>query len=54
MRKLLALVERGEVSGKQAADSLRSWFSHLSHADTHRLRAALWGEAKQVLGEYVC
>ena len=51
---LLALVERGEASGKEAVDSLRSWFSHLSHADTYRLRAALWSEAKVVLGEYIC
>jgi len=54
MRKLLALVERGEVPGKQAVDSLRSWFSHLSHADTYRLRTSLWNEAKGTLGEYIC
>jgi hypothetical protein len=54
MRKLLSLVKRGEVSRKQAMDSLRSWFSHLSHADTYRLRTALWSEAKGVLEEYAC
>ena len=54
MRKLLVLVGRGEASGKKAVDSLRSWFSHLSHADTYRLRTSLWREAKGILGEYVC
>jgi retron-type reverse transcriptase len=54
MRKLLSLMKGGEVSGKQAMDSLRSWFSHLSHADTYRLRTALWSEAKGTLGEYIC
>ena len=29
-------------------------FSHLSHADTYRLRTSLWREAKGILGEYVC
>jgi len=30
------------------------WFSHLSHADTYRLRTSLWNEAKGTLGEYIC
>jgi hypothetical protein len=51
MRKLLSLMKGGEVSRKQAMDSLRSWFSHLSHADTYRLRTALWGEAKGAFGK---
>ena len=38
----------------KAVDSLRSWFSHLSHADTYRLRTSLWNEAKGTLGEYIC
>lgn len=29
-------------------------FSHLSHADTYRLRTSLWNEAKGTLGEYIC
>ena len=54
MRKLLSLVERGEVAGEKAVDSLRSWFAHLKHADSYRLRASLWREAKPILGGFVC
>jgi hypothetical protein len=28
--------------------------THLSHADTYRLRTSLWNEAKGTLGEYIC
>ena len=35
-------------------ECLRSWFAHLGHADTYRLRLKLWREAKPVLGEFVC
>ena len=54
MRKLLFLVRRGDLDGRVAVNSLRSWFAHLSHADTHKLRASLWREAKPILGGSVC
>ena len=38
----------------RACVSARSRFSHLSHADTYRLRTALWAEAKGTLREFVC
>jgi retron-type reverse transcriptase len=54
MRGLMAAVERGELSGEKVVESLRSWFQHLSHADSYRLRVALWREAKPFLGGYTC
>ena len=47
-------VEREELPGGKAIESLRSWFQHLSHADSYRLRVALWREAKPILGGFVC
>jgi hypothetical protein len=54
MRGLLAAVEREDLAGDKAVESLRSWFQHLSHADSYRLRVALWREAKPILGGFVC
>jgi retron-type reverse transcriptase len=54
MRGLMAAVEREELPGGKAIESLRSWFQHLSHADSYRLRVALWREAKPILGGFLC
>ncbi len=47
------MVEQGDMDGRRAVESLRSWFAHLAHADTHGLRKSLWREAKETLGEYL-
>ena len=54
MRRQLADMRRGELACSQAVASLRSWFAHLRHADSYRLRLALWHEARPVLEEYLC
>lgn len=54
MRATISAVQTGAMPGKLAVDCLRSWFAHLGHADTYRLRVKLWREAKSTLGEFVC
>ena len=54
MRRQFADMRRGELTGSQVVESLRSWFAHLRHADSYRLRLALWHEARPVLEEYLC
>jgi retron-type reverse transcriptase len=54
MRRQLVDIDRGVVTGHSVIDSLRSWFAHLGHADTHRLRLSLWREARPSLRGYIC
>ena len=54
MRQQLIAVQHDELAGRQAVVSLRSWFAHLRHADSYRLRLALWREARSVLEKYLC
>lgn len=54
MRRMLMQMKTGVLPGAKAIECLRSWFAHLGHADTYRLRLKLWREAKPVLGEFVC
>lgn len=54
LRDHLRAVDAGEMEGAAAVDSLRSWFAHLAHADTFRLRVSLWREARPILGRFIC
>jgi hypothetical protein len=47
--KKLPYLERASAE----LDSLRSWFAHLSHANTYSLRTSLRNEAKSTLMEYL-
>jgi retron-type reverse transcriptase len=53
MRWQLELVKTGALAGVEAVNRLRSWFTHLKHADTYQLRKQLWGEARSVLEGYL-
>jgi len=54
MRGQLAAIQCGELTSCEAVTSLRSWFAHLEHADSYRLRLAIWREARPILEEYLC
>ena len=51
MRRVMERAGAGEVSVQKAEERLRSWFAHLSHADTHGLRRQLADEASAILRE---
>ncbi len=54
LRAQLRQVAAGAKSKQVALDELRSWFAHLEHGDTYRLRQSLWQIARPTLGGHLC
>jgi len=53
LHKQITALEQGEMDPVAVVDSLRSWFAHLSHADSYHLRLQIWREVEPALGKYV-
>ena len=54
LRAQLRQVAAGTKAPEVAMEELRSWFAHLEHGDTYRLRRSLWQTAKPTLGGATC
>jgi len=54
LRRAIRRMLAGEEDPERILASLRSWYAHLRHADTYRLRCSLWKEFGPALEEAAC
>ena len=51
IRAVMGSLRTGAIDTSEAEKRLRSWFAHLGHADTYRLRGRLADEVNTILGD---